>query len=441
MANPFYINPNPTGVNIGGQLAQLGQTLGNVRRQDEQKQAQQAQKDRQRQIGADLSKMYENRDSKGIADYMIANPDVASQTRQAVMSAINADTKQNQDQIKSDMFQVLQIPNVEDKKKFIAQKINDMHNSGQDARMYMRELGYIHHDPNNAQKDLEVLASTSYPNEYNQYHKTVYGDQPKVGTWQKIDLGGGRYALGNTVTGETKSIPGSIGESYQNTYDKMLVKNPNQAHSFGLQHKLITATVKQNANGSYSRIFSDGTQDTIQPTDQVQVPGTNFKMSVTQAQNALGKASDAQRKTAQFALTLDKANATIDKILAKKDFKKMAIEPAIINRYLEGSELAKSSMTPDQQLFYGSIENMINAISRSESGAGMTEQEEINFRKRYMPSPGDTKERVNQKLLELKRYQKLLRGRAGAAYPAVKLLGGIGKPKGNTSQYSSLWGG
>lgn len=177
--NPFYISPTGgTGINIGQSLAGLGQALGQMRQIDEAKQAQQAQQNRQRQIGTALSNLYKSGDNEAIANYFIKNPDVRASTKQSVMNAVNARDKAHNNQIGNDLFQVMEMPSSEQKKQFLAQRIKQLHESGQDSSMYARELGYLIHDPDSSQRDMETFAATSFPERYKSYHQAKYGDNP-----------------------------------------------------------------------------------------------------------------------------------------------------------------------------------------------------------------------------------------------------------------------
>ena len=170
--NPFYISPTGgTGINIGQSLAGLGQVLGQIRQRDEAK-------NRQQQIGNDLSNLYKSGDNEAIANYFIKNPDVRASTKQSVMDAVNARDEAHHNQIGDDLFQVMEMPSSEQKKQFLAQRIKQLYDSGQDSSMYARELGYLIHDPAGSKRDLETLAATSFNERYKAYHQAKYGDNP-----------------------------------------------------------------------------------------------------------------------------------------------------------------------------------------------------------------------------------------------------------------------
>jgi len=170
--NPFYISPTGgTGINVGQSLAGLGQVLGQIRQRDEAK-------NRQQQIGTDLSNLYKSGDNEAISNYFIKNPDVTASTKQSVMSAVNARNEAHHNQIGDDLFQVMEMPSSEQKKQFLAQRIKQLQDSGQDSSMYARELGYLIHDPDSSQRDMETFAATSFPERYKSYHQAKYGDNP-----------------------------------------------------------------------------------------------------------------------------------------------------------------------------------------------------------------------------------------------------------------------
>lgn len=196
MANPFYINPNPTGVNIGGQLAQLGQTLGNVRRQDEQKQQQQ-------QATTQLQQAIASGDPDRISDVVIANPNISEQQRQAGYQHMGSIQKHQQDAQMQSTFKLLAEP--QNGHKIMADHISDMVQQGatkEQIQPYLHELSAYDKDPKAYMDDLNIKANISYPQQYKSFKAMT---QPKI----KFEQGAGDmagYAF-NPDTGTFKTTP------------------------------------------------------------------------------------------------------------------------------------------------------------------------------------------------------------------------------------------
>ena len=98
---------------------------------------------------------------------------------------------------------------------------------------------------------------------------------------------------------------------------------------------------------------------------------------------------------------------------------------AWINKYLAGTTIGNLAMSPEDQTFVGSTEQMINAIARRETGAAITDFEKKDFFNRYMPTAGDSDARVKQKRDALERQFKSIRGQSGSVYDAIRVTQGL----------------
>ena len=161
--NPFYIDPNPTGVNIGGQLAQLGQTLGNVRKQDEQKQQQQ-------QVQTGLKQVIATGDTDKMADFAATHPDVPKQQLQQLNLLMKSKHQQHQQAIQDRSFELLQHP--DDGHKIFAAEIQKRLEAGatkEELDPLIHQMGAYDADPKGYIKKLNVSTAITFPDQYKSY--------------------------------------------------------------------------------------------------------------------------------------------------------------------------------------------------------------------------------------------------------------------------------
>lgn len=174
------------------------------------------------------------------------------------------------------------------------------------------------------------------------------------------------------------------------------------------------------------KYFSDGTEEPVGPKDKIKTDDMKAPMSQDQALKVVDKAKEGQLKNAGFALTLNDGLKTIDSMTGN-GYDPMSA--SWVNKYLTGTTLGNLMMTEDDQKFVGSVEQMINAIARRETGAAITAFEKEDFFNRYMPVAGDKPVRIKQKRNALERQFKSIRGQSGSVYDAIRVTQGFdGKP-------------
>ena len=174
------------------------------------------------------------------------------------------------------------------------------------------------------------------------------------------------------------------------------------------------------------KYFSDGAEEPVGPKDKLKTDDMKAPMSQDQALKIVDKAKEGQLKNAGFALTLNDGLKTIDSMTGN-GYDPMSA--SWVNKYLTGTTVGNLLMTEDDQKFVGSVEQMINAIARRETGAAITAFEKEDFFNRYMPVAGDKPLRIKQKRNALERQFKSIRGQAGSVYDAIRVTQGFdGKP-------------
>ena len=211
-------------------------------------------------------------------------------------------------------------------------------------------------------------------------------------------------------------------------YQKLKGEDPIAAKEFGKAAGFIDDgkkrlfQVKKNKDGTTTKYFSDGTEQIAPATEKVKTKDMKSPMSQDQAIKIVDKAKEGQLKNAGFALTLNDGLNTINSMISK-GYDPMSA--SWVNKYLAGTTAGNLIMTPEDQTFVGSVEQMINAIARRETGAAITAFEKEDFFNRYMPVAGDSKARINQKKSALERQFKSIRGQSGSVYDAIRVSQGI----------------
>lgn len=162
MANPFLID---TGGDQGVNQAFSG--LAQALQYHQAKQEHEENLQNQMAYGRELQNMVDHGASpQDIAEFSLQNPEAQQSMLQNAMSAINMNTAQQQDAIKQNTFDLLNLPTNEERKSRLSELIQEGHVRGEDVRPYMSELGYIEQNPQSADKQLHAFASMSYPKEY-----------------------------------------------------------------------------------------------------------------------------------------------------------------------------------------------------------------------------------------------------------------------------------
>ncbi len=232
-------------------------------------------------------------------------------------------------------------------------------------------------------------------------------------TMAAVQAFGGKVGGGNKDTEKMKN------------YDKWsaMIDGPKKdafARSAGLADKTTKRLFKivDNDDGTVTKYFADGTEEIKSNSDNVVMAGMENPMSYKKAIGVLDKAKESQSKNGGFALTMDRGLRTIQELDAKGFDPK---DISIVQTYLAGKPLGSYIMTPDEQLYSGAIESMINAIARRESGAAIGEEETQRFFGRYMPQAGDSEKRIEQKRKALEGQFLSIRGQSGSVFDALKV--------------------
>lgn len=265
--------------------------------------------------------------------------------------------------------------------------------------------------------------------------KRQFGQKPGVAEFLD-DMAGKSYNEQiQSVYTLNQALSGKIGKSDKTTVEKnwekyQSIENPEDKKAFGLaanftnsgqQKRLFKVTT--NDDGSVTKYFSDGTEESTSPKEKVKTPDMEKSMSVEKAQGIVDKAKEGQLKNAGFAITLADGLAQMN-ALESKGFDPSSV--GWIQKYLAGTTAGSIAMNPDEQMFVGAVEQMINAIARRETGAAITAFEKEDFFNRYMPVAGDSKERLKQKKSALERQFKSIRGQSGSVYDAIRITQNMG---------------
>lgn len=118
--------------------------------------------------------------------------------------------------------------------------------------------------------------------------------------------------------------------------------------------------------------------------------------------------NESQAKAAGFADRIAEASPVLD-----------TTPPSVGTSVLADLPGGNFALTPQQQSFLQAERNFINAVLRRESGAVIGEDEFINYRKQYIPQPGDSAQVLAQKR---RNRETVLRGftrDAGPSYQPV----------------------
>ena len=215
-------------------------------------------------------------------------------------------------------------------------------------------------------------------------------------------------------------------------YQALKQSDPEAAKQFGAAAGFIKDgakrlfQVKKNEDGTTTKYFSDGTEQVVPATASVKTPDMRSSMSQDKAIKIIDKAKEGQLKNAGFALTLNDGLKQVES-LTGKGYDPMSA--SWVNKYLAGTTVGNLLMSDEDQLFVGSVEQMINAIARRETGAAITEFEKKDFFNRYMPVAGDSDKRIAQKKSALERQFKSIRGQSGSVYDAIRVSQGLGPDK------------
>ncbi len=254
--------------------------------------------------------------------------------------------------------------------------------------------------------------------------------------------------LNNMGEGTYKQLYGGVDDtrtSNQKDFDEYLrlkETDPEAAREFGIGAGFIKPGEKRlfkvirNPDGTTTKYYSDGSEDVVSSSKKVKTPDMKAEVSQDQALSIIDKAKEGQLKNGGFALTLNDGLENIDSLYAKGYDPTTA---AWVAKYLDGTTVGNLVLDADDQTFLGSVEQMINAIARRETGAAITAFERKDFFNRYMPAPGDTEQRKRQKRDALERQFKSIRGQSGRVYDALRVSQGMDEQETQEAQVVE-WG-
>ncbi len=382
MANPYYVQPLG-GFNLGGAVAGLGQQFGEDKRMREQE----AQKQAQSKAMQDIFAQTQQGDYSRVPELLELNPQLFGmlrQEQQRTQAGLDAQQRQQSMQATNEFDAMLLNATPEQLPQLIEQaKANPLIDfDEEDAAMGLPQM--------------KVGASLRLSANAPEYFKTLQ---------EKSD---------DNLTPKQRDF---------NTYKKLKEESPEEAKAFGRATGFL-----EDSNKRLFKIvdgvkyFSDGTEEAVKTTDKIKSPDMRKPMSYDQAVGIVDKAKEGQLKNAGFALTLNDGLKNIDSMIAE-GYDPMSA--AWVNKYLSGTTIGNLAMSADDQKFVGSVEQMINAIARRETGAAITAFEKEDFFNRYMPVAGDKPERVKQKRDALERQFKSIRGQSGSVYEAVRTTQGF----------------
>lgn len=418
--NPFYIDPTggiDTSAGIRG-LASSVAGFGELQRQRKQEE-QQAEAKRlldERMKSGQAALQGAIGDPAKMAQVMIDYPEL-QKTAESVFQFTNDATKPIVTQTYS---QVLSNP--DNAVEYLTRGIEQVRAAGGNPQNMIADLQAFQTNPEQAFKQVELGVATVSPETYQAYQS----QKPKP--VKPVEL---QYKEGGVIfnprTGETRLA---------------------SVRPEGKKPKL-----KEVKNGV--KYYEDGSEEAIGTGETVKNPVTGKTMSPEQADSALSEAKEFQLKNGGFAMTLADGLGTIDRMYAQGYDPTKA---AWIEAALGGGTVGNLLRSGDDQMFVGATDQMINAIARRETGAAITEFERKDFFRRYMPTPGDSKKRLQQKRDALERQLKSIAGQSGGVFEALTIQGqeepisqtGYNVPSSisqetqpvdlSTGNFGSLWG-
>lgn len=169
--------------------------------------------------------------------------------------------------------------------------------------------------------------------------------------------------------------------------------------------------VKKNVNGklSYGYITSERYQGLTGEGGTKYVEGEDLNsdaLSKLKLNEGQGKAVVHVRNGAEAFTDLNEAM--------------LGTDPASLKAYIEKGIIPNFAKEEDRQVFEMAADRIIMTILRPESGAAIGMEEMAQYRKTYIPQPGDTKKMVDVKLKALKNRLDGLADTAGPAAPYAR---------------------
>ena len=392
MANPFLVESKP--IDMSG-LQMAASQYGQQRRASEQQQEQQQQ---QQALGEQASQLFESGTPQEIAQFSIKNPNFGKLISQQIgfkNDATQANMKKGMQDI------ILNPANTE---QILNERVKMVQAEGGDPSDTFGELAKYQEDPAGYITGIRKSYAVMDPQGSMALEKAENAGKP---------------------TAMTKTATQKDFAEYQN----LLQTNPEGAKQFGTKAGFIATDkpkrlfqVKKNDDGTTTKYFSNGDEETVSPKANVKTPDMRAPMNQVQAMKIIDKAKEGQLKNAGFALTMN------DGISQMNSMEAQGYDPtsaAWVQTYLAGTTAGNLAMSEQDQQYVGAVEQMINAIARRETGAAITEFEKKDFFNRYMPAAGDKPARIKQKKAALERQFKSIRGQSGSTYDAIRVSQGM----------------
>lgn len=210
--NPFFLQPADYSQGMN-QAAGLVDKFGAIRQQKQQQQQQQARRQELKDIvaGGDLTK---------VSDFMLANPDMASNVQRNMFAAIGMKNQDHKDKLGKATFGMLS--DYEHAGETLGYAIEHGKQNGEDTTHYEQELAEYKQDPVAFKRSLEGLASSMFPDQYKSWHGAMTEDeadktkmQQGTGTMSGFTFNPdtGEYTISDSVRDQLASSAEKISES------------------------------------------------------------------------------------------------------------------------------------------------------------------------------------------------------------------------------------
>lgn len=397
MANPFYIPVQNQVTPALGNLTQAVTGAGQMieqRRQYEQEELKKAEaKQEIEEAITGLDKAYQEKDWGAIARYSAKYPKIS----ESIMNTMNFKNEETKRNMLDTGFNILNNPDPENIERQLGDRVELVRALGGNPEDTEIFIEFAKQNPEQFLEDVHGYMAATGGQRYTDYLSSL----EKRKKTEKVEYSNvkqgsdGRYIGINSLTGRYEEIPGDYSAPAK------------------------TKKLKEVKGGV--KYYEDGSEEPIGAGEQVANPVTGRKMNMEQADATLAEAKEFQLKNGGFAITLDSGIQTLDKMYNE------GYNPSnaawVQEVFGEGTLPSRTLMSDEDQVFFGAVDQMINAIARRETGAAITEFERKDFFNRYMPKAADKPKRIKQKQEALRRQLRSIAGQSGGVYEALKVTG------------------
>lgn len=340
-------------------------------------------------------------DPEAISQFMVKYPGMGEQLQKAYRFKNQEEKLESIEEVQ-DILTTYDAEGPEGTKNLLEGRINDIIENKGDPGYLVTAYNLLDGDPESFKKVGELtLAGLVGPEEYLSYSRER---DPR-----------------STLTTSEKDF-----ERYQ----KLKMENPDAARQFGIKTGFIKPEdkkrlfkVKENTDGSYTKFYSDGSEEEAKPKENIKLPGMKSSLSPERSQKIMGKATEGSKRAASFALRLRDDIDQMKKLVDNKEVDPKRI--ALINKAFGDGTIANMSLNPAEQEYLANARDAMYAILRPETGAAITNQETLNYSKLYLPQPGDSDRARDAKIRKMENQWRALRGQSGNVYDAMNLTGGF----------------